>query len=78
LYKKLKLSNQLMWRGLSGSDDLAWVGILCLSLLKKTNNKDFLTYSSRVSGVRTAINLYDEIEAVWKDKEEGCKIYWDK
>lgn len=36
--------NQLLWRGLSGSDDLAWAAICCIDAFYLTNSNQFLNF----------------------------------
>ena len=75
--KGLGMGNQLMWRGLSGSDDLAWAGICCCQAYELTQNQDFLYYRNRLNGARGALHLFDEIYQNYYDKD-NLGVFWDK
>jgi len=65
-----------MWRGLSGSDDLAWAGIMCCFGFKLTQNKDFIYHNKKINGVRGAVPIFKEIASHYPlDGNKG--VYWD-
>lgn len=70
------LKNFMAWRGVSGSDDIEWVGIGLVAAYKFTNNKVFLDKDYAWNGARGCKQLYDEIYADFYDLQNGG-IYWD-
>ena len=61
--------NQFMWRGLSGSDDLAWAGILCVHAYQLTGDENFINCNKTINGARGALRLFEEIEKTYIDAE---------
>ena len=70
------LKNFMAWRGVSGSDDIEWVGIGLVAAYKFTNNPVFLDKDYEWNGARGCKQLYEEIYADFYDKQNGG-IYWD-
>jgi hypothetical protein len=69
------MQNQNMWRGLSGSDDLAWAAICQIHCYMITGERKYLDYHSKMNKARGAVQLFREIEKHYTDKNGG--IFWD-
>ena len=67
------------WRGLSGSDDFAWAGMLNCLCYKEFFGQEgvnkFLNSKNFWSGSRGAVNLYNEIRSHYVD-DDGS-VWWD-
>lgn len=61
------LKNFMAWRGISGSDDIEWVGIGLVAAYKFTNNPVFLDKDYEWNGARGCKQLYDEVYADFYD-----------
>ena len=70
------LKNFIAWRGVSGSDDIEWVGLGLVAAYKFTNDPIFLDKDYQWNGARGCKQLYQEIYEDFYDMEKGG-IYWD-
>ena len=53
-FNDMSMKNQTTWRGLSGSDDLAWAVVYLIKCWKITNDKKFLFSTNKLNGSRGA------------------------